>query len=86
MVNGQKPPFRTRSKGRGRAETNLLQALASVGGRPRCFGATHASGGMRTVSRSRTLHTGSVSPLAMAGVTGTSPWRAWALAALRLSS
>jgi hypothetical protein len=57
MVDGQKPPFRTRSTGRGRAETGLLQAWASDRGRPRRCGATHAGGGMRTVSRSRPLHT-----------------------------
>jgi hypothetical protein len=86
LVDGQKAPFRKRNKGRGRAETGFLLGQASVFGRPRRLGVTHAGGGIRKVSNSRTLQTGSVSPLAMAGVTRTSPWRCCDWAALRLNS
>jgi hypothetical protein len=57
MVDEHKVPFRKRSNGRGHAPTNPLLGEGKVCERLRRFGATHAGGGIRNVSSSRTLQT-----------------------------
>jgi hypothetical protein len=86
MVEVQKTPFRRRSTGRGRPDSSFVLRGATAGGRPRRVGSTHRGGTIRNRRSSRTLQTGSVNPLAMAGVMGMSPRRACVWAALRRTS
>lgn len=86
LVDAQRTPIRLRSNGRHGAAASVLADTMVVRGRPRRLGATHGGGGTRRVSSSRTLQTGSVSPLALAGVRGIAPRHACARAARLLNS